>query len=118
MKLSSLLFCVVSTAALVLPGGSDASVGLPKRESASTETDELLFSISLPSFVSRRDARDPPTLDWSSDGCSSSPDNPLGFPLVPACYRHDFGYRNYKQQSRFTDSNRLKIDDNFKSEYV
>ncbi|WP_420717961.1 phospholipase [Streptomyces sp. H34-S4] len=34
--------------------------------------------------------------DWSTDYCTTSPDNPFGFPFRTACARHDFGYRNYK----------------------
>ncbi|GAA3642778.1 hypothetical protein GCM10022267_31750 [Lentzea roselyniae] len=55
-------------------------------------------------------------LDWSSDGCSYSPDNPFGFKFLPTCHRHDFGYRNYKRQGRFSEANRLRIDNNFKSD--
>lgn len=33
-----------------------------------------------------------------------------------SCYRHDFAYRNFKSQSRFTDANKLLIDGNFKSD--
>jgi len=36
--------------------------------------------------------------------------------VLNSCYRHDFGYRNYKAQSRFTDANKLRIDNNFKSD--
>lgn len=39
--------------------------------------------------------------DWSTDYCSGSPDNPLGFPFTYACARHDFGYRNYKKAGTF-----------------
>ena len=53
--------------------------GIVKRQTA--VTDELIFSISLPAFISRRNARDPPSLDWSSDSCSTSPDNPFGYPF-------------------------------------
>ncbi|WP_394616339.1 phospholipase A2 [Lentzea sp. JNUCC 0626] len=28
----------------------------------------------------------------------------------PACDRHDFGYRNYKRQNRWNESNPLRID--------
>lgn len=80
-------------------------------------TDQYLHSTSLGAFQTLRSQqpyRD--QLDWSSDGCSNSPDNPLGFNLVRACYRHDFGYRNYKRQGRFTESNRLRIDNRFKSD--
>ncbi|RMZ77076.1 hypothetical protein DV737_g4564, partial [Chaetothyriales sp. CBS 132003] len=79
-------------------------------------TDEDLFSISISTFEARRNAEDPAELDWSSDGCSDSPDNPLGFDFLPSCHRHDFGYRNYKAQDRFTSSNKARIDSNFKND--
>jgi len=116
MKLSSLLLCALPAAALVLPGGGDTIIALSKRQSINTVTDELLFSITLPAFTARRNARDPSTLDWTSDGCTSSPDNPFGFPFVPACNRHDFGYHNYRNQNRFTESGKLRIDNQFKTE--
>lgn len=52
-----------------------------KRDDVST-TDTYLFDISLDEFISYRDAQDPATLDWDSDGCTDSPDNPLGFDYV------------------------------------
>ena len=54
--------------------------------------------------------------NWTTDYCSSSPDNPFGFPFSTSCARHDFGYRNYKRQGRWNETNRLRIDDNFKSD--
>lgn len=81
-----------------------------------TVTDTLLFTDTLPEFIAARDAEDPSTLDWTSDGCTDSPDNPLGFPFTPACYRHDFGYQNYRDQDRFTEENKAKIDSNFLSD--
>ncbi|MCB5169075.1 phospholipase [Streptomyces bambusae] len=50
--------------------------------------------------------------DWSTDYCSSSPDNPFGFPFQTACARHDFGYRNYKAAGTF-GSNKARLDDAF-----
>ncbi|GGS98430.1 phospholipase [Nonomuraea spiralis] len=47
--------------------------------------------------------------DWSSDGCSSSPDEPLGFDFRLACRRHDFGYRNYQAVHEFR-ANKERID--------
>lgn len=47
--------------------------------------------------------------DWSTDYCSKSPDNPLGFPFKSACARHDFGYRNYKAAGQF-DANKARLD--------
>ncbi|KAF5987098.1 phospholipase A2 [Fusarium coicis] len=113
MKFSTSLLTLIP-AVFALPTGEDAAVS--KRQSANTVTDQLLFSVTLPTFTARRNARDPPTLDWTSDGCTSSPDNPFGFPFVPACNRHDFGYNNYRIQSRFTVSNKARIDSNFKTD--
>ncbi|ASU82914.1 hypothetical protein CDO52_09045 [Nocardiopsis gilva YIM 90087] len=80
-------------------------------------TDEYLFGVSLSRFITIRDSAPyAGQLDWSSDSCSWSPDNPVGYNFDPGCKRHDFGYRNYKKQSRFTEPNRLKIDNNFRDD--
>jgi hypothetical protein len=50
--------------------------------------------------------------DWSTDYCSSSPDQPLGFDFRLSCYRHDFGYRNYKAIGAFP-ANKSRIDGSF-----
>ncbi|MFD5198886.1 phospholipase [Streptomyces sp. NPDC058375] len=50
--------------------------------------------------------------DWSTDYCSSSPDNPFGFPFQNSCARHDFGYRNYKAAGAFS-ANKARIDSAF-----
>ncbi len=50
--------------------------------------------------------------DWSTDYCSTSPDNPFGFPFQTACARHDFGYRNYKAIGAFA-ANKARLDDAF-----
>jgi hypothetical protein len=50
--------------------------------------------------------------DWSTDYCSSSPDNPFGFPFELSCTRHDFGYRNYKAAGQF-DTNKSRLDSAF-----
>ncbi|UNO38956.1 phospholipase [Streptomyces sp. MST-110588] len=47
--------------------------------------------------------------DWSTDYCSKSPDNPLGFPFETSCARHDFGYRNYKKAGTFP-ANKPRLD--------
>ncbi|KAL7782673.1 prokaryotic phospholipase A2 domain-containing protein [Trichoderma ceciliae] len=113
MKLAT-VFVTLVPVVLALPA-SDGH--LARRQSTlAAITDELLFSITLPNFITRRNARNPATLDWTSDGCTSSPDNPFGFPFVPACNRHDFGYQNYRLQNRFTESGKLNIDNNFKSD--
>jgi hypothetical protein len=50
--------------------------------------------------------------NWSTDYCSDSPDNPLGFNFTLACARHDFGYRNYKEMGQFS-ANKSRIDSAF-----
>ncbi|MFF6982718.1 phospholipase [Streptomyces sp. NPDC008343] len=50
--------------------------------------------------------------DWSTDYCSSSPDNPFGFPFSTSCARHDFGYRNYKALGTFS-ANKARVDSAF-----
>ncbi|MBF8186193.1 phospholipase [Nonomuraea sp. K274] len=52
------------------------------------------------------------SFDWSTDLCSSSPDQPLGFDFRMSCRRHDFGYRNYKAVSQFP-ANKDRIDNSF-----
>ncbi len=52
------------------------------------------------------------TLNWSTDYCSSSPDNPLGFDFALSCYRHDFGYRNFKEMGQFP-ANKSRLDSAF-----
>jgi hypothetical protein len=50
--------------------------------------------------------------NWSTDYCSSSPDNPLGYDFTLSCYRHDFGYRNYKAAGQFP-ANKSRLDSAF-----
>ena len=51
--------------------------------------------------------------DRSDDGCSCSPDELGDFDFLPSCKRHDFGYRNSKDQGRFAQL-KDKIDDKLK----
>lgn len=115
MKYTSILAAVLPLATAI---PADRDTAIVSRETLEQLTDRYLFSLSLPDFSSRRNDRDPATVDWTSDGCTSSPDNPFGFPFVPACHRHDFGYRNYRLQTRFTQENKKRVDDNFRDEYV
>ncbi|CCH34184.1 phospholipase [Actinosynnema sp. NPDC047251] len=104
---------VVLTSLALLAGANTAQAAI----NAPAVTDDYLFSKSLAQFSSIRSGSPyADQLDWSSDGCSWSPDNPFGFKFLPACHRHDFGYRNYKRQARFNETSRLRIDDNFKSD--
>ncbi len=51
--------------------------------------------------------------NWTTDYCSDSPDNPLGFNFKLSCARHDFGYRNYKEMGQFTSSTKDRVDSAF-----
>lgn len=109
-------------AALSVSAALLLSVGTAQAENAQAEdiqtiTDQYLFEISLDEFIEIRGEKPyPDQLDWSSDSCSWSPDEPLGYEFSTSCDRHDFGYRNYKNQERFNDDTRLKIDDHFKAD--
>ncbi len=48
--------------------------------------------------------------DWSTDYCSDSPDQPLGFDFRIPCWHHDFGYRNFKAVGTFA-ANKPRLDD-------
>mgnify|MGYP005989728239 CR=1 FL=1 len=87
-----------------------------KRETIEQITDTLLFTDDLPTFIDHRTRNDPPNLDFTSDGCTDSPDNPFNFPYEPACNRHDFGYQNFRAQNRFTKDGKSRIDNNFHNE--
>jgi hypothetical protein len=124
------LLTILSLASLAL----SSPTLTPRQSSLETTTDAYVFSISIAQFISNRNSKNPAELDWDSDGCSSSPDNPFGFDctspfpslsiytfnfdviVLDSCYRHDFGYRNFKAQGRFTDANKARIDSNFKND--
>jgi hypothetical protein len=50
--------------------------------------------------------------DWSTDYCTTSPDQPLGFDFRMPCSHHDWGYRNYHAMNQF-DANKSRLDDTF-----
>lgn len=123
-------FSVLTTVATVL-AASTSVTALPASESPSmiaraelesratcsnAATDKLIFSVSIGSFEKSRKAKNPSKCNWSSDGCSWSPDKPDGYNFLASCHRHDFGYRNTKAQKRFTKAMKKKVDDNFKKD--
>lgn len=89
---------------------------IQRRETTNQVTDRLCFETSISSFLAAKKKQSPKTLIWTDDGCSKSPDRPAGFNFLHSCQRHDFGYRNFKKQNRFTKANRLRIDNKFKSD--
>ncbi|HEX6356896.1 phospholipase [Actinophytocola sp.] len=106
----------LAVAGTVLAGTTTASAALDAGKLRQV-TDQYVFSTGLNPFQTIRTQRPyADQLNWTSDGCSNSPDNPFGFNFVKACYRHDFSYRNYKKQSRFTETTRLSLDKKFRSD--
>lgn len=79
-------------------------------------TDKYLFRLPINEFEAKRDSRHPPTLDWSSDGCTKAPDDIGTWNFLPACHRHDFGLRNYREQGRLDRTAKGHIDDQFLEE--
>jgi hypothetical protein len=47
--------------------------------------------------------------DWSTDYCTDSPDEPVGFDFRLPCARHDFGHRNYAALGLFS-MNKDRVD--------
>ncbi|MBB6097510.1 hypothetical protein HNR42_000927 [Deinobacterium chartae] len=88
--------------------------GLLSAQGVSVTTMKKVYASSMSTFLSYRSKRyGAPSLDWSTDGCSKVPDSGPAFNFKNACYRHDFGYRNYKKYKIFTKANRKAIDDRF-----
>lgn len=111
----ALIASTAAGAALLLTAGTaHAELSAPELQRV---TDEFLFVDSLSDFTEAK-AEKPygDQLDWSSDSCSYSPDKPFGYDFSTSCDRHDFGYRNYQAQQRFSEDNRHRIDDNFKED--
>lgn len=70
---------ILTTAFLAFTSLATAAV-TPHQSSLQSITDSYVFSISISQFISNRNSKTGPAdLDWTSDGCSSSPDNPFGF---------------------------------------
>lgn len=96
---------------IITPATGHVNLGEPVPPPRQREdlADDYLFNMTLESFISLRDQRYPSYFSWESDGCSQSPDYPLGFPFLPACYRHDFGYDQYKKVRTTTNLPLLSI---------
>lgn len=114
-KRSTVAFAVTAAALLtVLGSATSASAGpadKPQVLSSWTQTSASSQNAFLAARAHQGDYA-AYNFDWSTDKCSSSPDNPFGFPVENGCIRHDFGYRNYKAMGTF-EANKARLDSAF-----
>jgi hypothetical protein len=88
--MKSTLIAILSLASLALSAPSSL---IPRQSALETTTDSYVFSISIDQFISNRNGKvGPAELDWDSDGCSSSPDNPFGFDCPSPFPPHRYTY--------------------------
>jgi Prokaryotic phospholipase A2 len=109
------LLAAVPLAVLALLGPSGQAIAAPADKPAVLSSWTQATVTSYNTWNSARQNQSAWTaygFDWSTDYCSSSPDNPLGFDFTLSCYRHDFGYRNYKAAGQFS-ANKDRLDSAF-----
>jgi hypothetical protein len=110
-SLAALVTTLVALVAVATPAVAAVPANKPQVLSSWTQTSATSYN----NWVSARNnqaAWAAYQFNWSTDYCSSSPDNPFGFPFATACARHDFGYRNYKAAGQFS-SNKARLDNAF-----
>lgn len=101
----------VATVVVLAPAAQAAPADKPQVLSSWTQTSASSYN----TWVSARNNQSAWAaygFDWSTDYCSTSPDNPFGFPFQTSCARHDFGYRNYKALGTFS-ANKSRLDSAF-----
>ncbi|MGI5192391.1 phospholipase [Streptomyces sp. CA-288835] len=101
------LFTVVGTAKVAVAAPADKPQVLAKWTQTSASSYNLWAAARA-----NRTAWAAYRFNWSTDYCSSSPDNPFGFPFALSCARHDFGYRNHKAAGTFS-ANKSRLDSAF-----
>jgi hypothetical protein len=111
-----LLVAVLTLAALIPAGFGSvaATAAAPTKLQLLSEWTQPTASSTAEFTAARADqsAYASYNFDWTTDYCSDSPDNPLGFAFKPACAHHDFGYRNYKAVGQFP-ANKDRVDSMF-----
>ncbi|KAM0721718.1 hypothetical protein Q7P37_002643 [Cladosporium fusiforme] len=117
-------FLVMALSALTLARPTDNmqdDTPGPARESENAENlcsrakwEELMFNTPLPTFSQIRTSQTPPCFNWTSDGCTRSPDKPSGFDFLPACHRHDFADNYLKECRQWTQENKDRVDEVFR----
>jgi len=114
-RLSTLLAATAAATALALGFAGTAQAVTPEQKLAVLSS---WTQTSVDSYNAWNSARTNQgawaeyAFDWSTDLCSNSPDNPLGFNFELSCWHHDFGYRNWKAVGQFS-ANKPRLDDMF-----
>ncbi|PHH66125.1 hypothetical protein CDD81_188 [Ophiocordyceps australis] len=76
--------------------------------------DKLCFVCNLEQFdVEWNSPSRDPSFEWWTDGCTFSPNSPLGFDYLESCRRHDFCYHTLHQQGRFYPEVKIATDEVF-----
>jgi hypothetical protein len=112
-RLASILAAPILSFLLVLAAASPAAAVTFEQKVAALDSFTQTSVGSYNTWLSARNnqaAWADYAFDWSTDYCSDSPDNPLGFDFKLSCARHDFGYRNYKRLSLFTSTTKARVD--------
>jgi hypothetical protein len=111
--LKGLVAAGITAATIFATASSATAVPSDKAQVLSSWTQTSLSSYNAwSSAEANRGAWSAYAFNWGTDYCSSSPDNPFGFPFQKACQRHDFGYRNYKEMGTFS-ANKSHVDSAF-----
>ncbi|MBC7271227.1 MAG: hypothetical protein H5T76_21360 [Streptomyces sp.] len=113
IAVKGLVAAAVTTATIFATASSATAVPADKSQVLSSWTQTSATSYNAwASAEANRSAWSAYAFNWSTDYCSSSPDNPFGFPFQKSCQRHDFGYRNYKEMGTFS-ANKSRLDSAF-----
>jgi hypothetical protein len=108
-----LVSAVLALPAALIPAGSAAAAPADKLQVLSSWTQTSATSYNAWAAArANQGAWSAYGFNWTTDYCSTSPDNPFGFPFRMSCARHDFGYRNYKAAGGF-DANKSRLDSAF-----
>ena len=106
-------FVLIMVVAAVIPAGAASAATVDKSSILRDWTQPTAASTTAWNAARlNRAPWEPYRFDWSTDYCSASPENPLGFDFRLSCWHHDFGYRNYKAAGQFP-ANKARIDDTF-----
>ena len=114
LRRTAVLACILALAGIVSTASPAAAAGIEEKLAVMSSWSQPTATSYNAWNAARQHQSDWASygFDWSTDYCSTSPDQPLGFDFRLSCQRHDFGYRNYKAVGQFP-ANKSRIDDTF-----